>query len=559
MVTQDAANPDLLARIPFSARAVLEVGCGTGATLAAYRPRNPSCRLFGIEPDPDRAAIARQRLDAVAESDVDDIAAPFGAQRFDCILYSTSLERMRDPWSVLAQHARLLTPEGLMALCVANVEHWSFVAFLLTGGFDYRQSGLFDRAHLRWFTVDSLHKTLTEAGLHPLDVIGRVFDGDAAAQFAQKIAPGLQAIGVDPVGYVRRATPLQYVWRATSKPVSPMLIMSTMLDPVGGVSEVRVGQPMQALSTEPGLDVRVLDRLELPSVADDTPRIFVFHRPRLIGPQSLAVLRQIQDAGYVTVCEFDDHPDYLPVLQHQDVLNFTGVHAVQTTTAHLAGVLAQRNPNVAVFPNAVQFLEPPRNFANPDRLTLFFGSLNRQAEWPDLMPALNEVLREADGRLFVQVVNDQAFFDALDTPHKSFTPLCDYTTYRNLLAGCEISLMPLRDTAFNRCKSDLKHIEAAAARVVSLASPVVYGDSIAHGGTGLIFTSPDSLRDQLRQLLADPQSGRAMADSARQDVARHRMLAQQVAARRDWYRDLWARRAVLRADIGRRVPALASP
>ncbi len=558
MVTQDAANPDLLARIPHSARAVLEVGCGTGATLAAHRARNPSCLLFGIEPDPALAAIARQRLDAVAETDAEDIAAPFGAQRFDCILYSTSLERMRAPWDVLAQHARLLTPEGLIAICIANVEHWSFTAFLLGGGFDYRQSGLFDRAHLRWFTVDSMHKTLTEAGLHPLDVIGRVFDGDAAAQFAEKIAPGLQALGVDQAGYVRRATPLQYVWRATAKPATPMLIISTMLDPVGGVSEVRVGQPMQALASEPGLDVRVLDQLELPIVTDDTPRIFVFHRPRLIGAQSIAVLRQIQDAGYVTVCEFDDHPDYLPVLQHEDVLNFTGVHAVQTTTPHLAGVLAQRNPNVAVFPNAVPFLEPPRNFGNPERLTLFFGSLNRQSEWPELMPALNDILREADGRLHVQVVTDEAFFHALETPHKTFTPLCDYATYRAMLAGCEISLMPLRDTPFNRCKSDLKHIEAAAARVVSLASSVVYGESIEHGRTGLIFHSPEQMRDQLRQLLADPQSGRAMADAARQHVAQNRMLAQQVAARRDWYRQIWERRAVLRADIGRRVPQLSA-
>ena len=47
--------------------------------------------------------------------------------------------------------------------------------------------------------------------------------------------------------------------------------------------------------------------------------------------------------------------------------------------------------------------------------------------------------------------------------------------------------MPLDDTPFNRAKSDLKFIEAGACRVASLASSVVYQDSIVHGETGLIF------------------------------------------------------------------------
>ena len=48
MVKTALANPDVLDRIPLSARAVLEIGCGGGATLAAYRARNPTCTLFGI-------------------------------------------------------------------------------------------------------------------------------------------------------------------------------------------------------------------------------------------------------------------------------------------------------------------------------------------------------------------------------------------------------------------------------------------------------------------------------------------------------------------------------
>ena len=171
------------------------------------------------------------------------------------------------------------------------------------------------------------------------------------------------------------------------------------------------------------------------------------------------------------VCEFDDHPDGIPVLQRPDIQNFRAVHAVQTTTEPLAAVLRRQNPEVAVFPNAVRALEVPRNFADPTRMRLFFGGLNREQDWPPYLEALNTVAALAGPRLHFEIVADRGLFDALRTEHRSFTPLCDYAAYRALLAGCEISFMPLADTEFNRCKSDLKFLEASVHRVASLATP----------------------------------------------------------------------------------------
>ena len=106
------------------------------------------------------------------------------------------------------------------------------------------------------------------------------------------------------------------------------------------------------------------------------------------------------------------------------------------------------------------------------------------------------------------MVHDQGFFDALHTPHKQFTPTCDYDTYMALLGQCEISFMPLEDTPFNRAKSDLKFIEAGACRVASLASHIVYADSIEDGHTGLLFRNAEELRDRLLRLVAMPELAR---------------------------------------------------
>jgi glycosyltransferase involved in cell wall biosynthesis len=211
----------------------------------------------------------------------------------------------------------------------------------------------------------------------------------------------------------------------------------------------------------------------------------------------------------------------------------------------MAEVLLPRNPEVRVFPNSIRTLPEVRNFADPRAVTLFFGALNRERDWQALMPSLNAVATRVGDRLRFCVLHDQGFFDALQTPHKTFTPTCDYDTYMTLLGGCEISLMPLLDEAFNRAKSDLKFIEAGACRVAALASHVVYANSIEDGQTGLIFHDAEEFHDRLLRLVAMPDLARAIGDAARAYVENERMLAYQVAPRIAWYRDLWDRRSEL--------------
>jgi glycosyltransferase involved in cell wall biosynthesis len=119
--------------------------------------------------------------------------------------------------------------------------------------------------------------------------------------------------------------------------------------------------------------------------------------------------------------------------------------------------------------------------------------------------------------------------------------------------------MPLLDSPFNRCKSDLKFIEAASYRVASLASTVVYGDSIEDGRTGLLFNDVRDLQQRLLRLVANPEFGLALGEAARAYVTEHRMLAYQVARRNQWYRSLWSRRAELHQALLARVPELFGP
>jgi SAM-dependent methyltransferase len=55
---------DLARGLDVTARAVLDFGCGTGASLALLREAFPDARIVGFEPEPELAAVARTAAEA---------------------------------------------------------------------------------------------------------------------------------------------------------------------------------------------------------------------------------------------------------------------------------------------------------------------------------------------------------------------------------------------------------------------------------------------------------------------------------------------------------------
>jgi SAM-dependent methyltransferase len=554
----DVMNPDLIDRIPLDADVVLDVGCHKGMLGAVYRQRNPRARVLGVDNDIAAIRVAATRLTEAACLDIENDPLPFEVPGgYDCIIYGDVLEHLRDPWRLMREHAALLSPRGVMLICVPNAAHWSVALKLLNGTFDYEDRGVLDRTHLRWFTLATMEKALNQTGLQLCDVSPRIFDKPGAEALADTLKDGLAALGVSRETFLTRSAPMQYIWRARKTPTPPIAIRSTMLKPYGGVSDIRVLQPLRALKSDPSTVIQVgeIDGFPLPN--DQLPGICILHRPLLLGENGIQFFRHLLQRGFLVITEFDDRPDFMPELRDEGLLNFRAAHAVQTSTEVLAETLRAQNPEVAVFRNGIAQLPEVVNFTSETKVTLFFGAINRQHDWQASMAALNAAASVLGARLHFQVVHDLKFFDALDTPHKSFTPTCDYPTYSGLLSRSEISFMPLRDNAFNRAKSDLKFIEAGASRVVPLASPVVYDGSVEDGVTGLIFRSESDLYEKIIRLATTPSLGISIGDAARRLVAETRMDAYGVGDRLRWYRSLLARREELTRALLERVPGLA--
>jgi SAM-dependent methyltransferase len=540
---------DVMPKMPYAARSVLHVGCGNGALGRFFRPINPSARFYGIEADAAAAKQAQEVLNYVAVGDIDANPLPFTVEGgFDCIVYDGILENLYDPWVVVKRQAEALTRDGIVLMSLPNPFAWQVLERLLRGQPDAEL-----RCPAAVFEPETVMRQLLRAGLVPCDVTECQVHRLAAAQFLGAMAPALGQLGVDQAAFAKRSSARRLLWRVRKEQRQRIFITGNMLEPVGGVSHVRVVHPLNALATDPSVITQIAEVAETSFPQDGTPRILVLHRPAMHGEQGKELIRKLSDAGYLLIAEFDDHPEFFPMMQNGGALSFEGAHAVQTTTPVLAEVLRKYNPEIMVFPNAMAQLPGVINFKDPNVISLFFGALNRESDWEPLMPVLNEVAELANGRLRFQVVHDRGFFEALQTEHKQFTPTCDYDTYLRILGSCEVCFMPLSDTPFNRAKSDLKFVESGACRTAALASPIVYADTIENGKTGFIFNSPDELRMQLLRILAVPEAARTVADAARDYITKNRMLAYQVAHRITWYRSLWERREALFAAQRERV------
>jgi glycosyltransferase involved in cell wall biosynthesis len=177
------------------------------------------------------------------------------------------------------------------------------------------------------------------------------------------------------------------------------------------------------------------------------------------------------------------------------------------------------------------------------------------------MPVLNRVIADRDVKF--HVVHDRAFYEALETTNKEFHPFLEYTKYRAVLRQCDIALLPLEDTPFNRMKSDVKFLECAAEEVAVLASETVYGSTLRFHQNdcllGAIYGPPDSFARILRRMIENAKVRGDMALNAYEYVRDNRMLGQHYRRQYAWCLDLKSRQAQLHSDLLERCPELRVP
>lgn len=163
---------------PNPSAALLEIGCGEGATASFALEMGRCGSAHGVELVPRAAAVAAKVLDDVLVGDVEDLSFPWPVRTFDILIMSEVLEHLRDPPTLLRRVHPFLKRGARVFASSPNVAHHRVLRMLVRGRWDLADYGPMDQTHLRWFTPASYRAMFEECGyvvdrVGPLGRLGR--------------------------------------------------------------------------------------------------------------------------------------------------------------------------------------------------------------------------------------------------------------------------------------------------------------------------------------------------------------------------------------------------
>lgn len=216
----DGVNTELLFMLPTDVQTVVEIGCAAGNFAAAYRATNPNVRYLGVELFEEAAQKAASKMDVVVTGSIEQaevfakLEKELGDSKIDVLIFFDVLEHLIDPWRILAKFRPLMSPNGCCVACIPNISHWSILAGLLHGEWEYTDSGLLDRTHLRFFTKKSMTELFHNTGWNIEKQVPRTAFPQETEQAMSVFTTLAAPFGLTPEQVKENLTVFQWVIRA---------------------------------------------------------------------------------------------------------------------------------------------------------------------------------------------------------------------------------------------------------------------------------------------------------------------------------------------------------
>jgi predicted TPR repeat methyltransferase len=151
---------DLISRYSNGAGTLLDLGAAGGELGQALRKQFK--RTIGFEYDVDRIADLRDRFDQAVIADLEAVRRL--PAKADAIVLADIMEHLRDPSMLLSCVRESLSPDGHLFVSVPNIANITVRLGLLFGIFEYRERGILDSSHLRFYTMRSIKREIESAG-----------------------------------------------------------------------------------------------------------------------------------------------------------------------------------------------------------------------------------------------------------------------------------------------------------------------------------------------------------------------------------------------------------
>jgi 2-polyprenyl-3-methyl-5-hydroxy-6-metoxy-1,4-benzoquinol methylase len=176
-MTTENSNATILKNITPYTR-VLELGCAHGR-MTKYLKEQLHCNVTIAEIDKEAGTVAAQWADKSFLGEDGNIEKgtffselnDAGVNNLDYIVFADVLEHLRYPEVVLEKSKHLLSSKGSIWVSIPNVSHNAVLIDLWNDLFKYREVGLLDNTHLRFFTAQSLGEMVFNCGLRVASAI----------------------------------------------------------------------------------------------------------------------------------------------------------------------------------------------------------------------------------------------------------------------------------------------------------------------------------------------------------------------------------------------------
>lgn len=269
-------------------------------------------------------------------------------------------------------------------------------------------------------------------------------------------------------------------------------------------------------------------------------------------PRTAQILERLQQASAPVVFDLDDnliglatdHSDYPALEKSIPYMRDFMPHAdaVTVSTPELGKVLAPLNPNVHVLPNLINDrLWTGGQRSQDGKVVILFGGTPTHSQDAAM---LEEVLLE----LYRRHPDKVAFtFMGCATERMAALPGVrfiefqpSYPDYARRLQQepIDIAVVPLEDTVFNRCKSNIKWLEYSMCGIPGVYAALPPYREVEQGRTGLLARSASDWLEALELLVREPEKRSALAQAAQQEVVNRFSLSRQVSGYAELYNRL---------------------
>jgi 2-polyprenyl-3-methyl-5-hydroxy-6-metoxy-1,4-benzoquinol methylase len=148
---------------------ILEIGCAHGR-MTKYLKETLNCVVDIAEKDWEAGNIAKQWCRHSWIGGIGDIEVSvfwniiLGDLKYDYVIFADVLEHLLYPQEVLSNSKSALKETGSVWISIPNIAYNGVIIDLINDKFTYRETGLLDNTHLRFFTINSLDKMIKKCG-----------------------------------------------------------------------------------------------------------------------------------------------------------------------------------------------------------------------------------------------------------------------------------------------------------------------------------------------------------------------------------------------------------